>query len=106
MQQPETQVSTNAAWQAARERAIRTTDALIVAEARIVDLEAHVRELEAERSHNAQEYERMKALYQRRIERLSQRAREAVQEVSDAAEDQEQNSDAVSEAVHAHAFSD
>lgn len=105
-QQPETQVSQTAAWQAARDRALRTTEALIVAEARVVDLEAHVQELEVERSRTLREYEQYKILMERRTAKLKRRAEVAEEGNNDAAEDQEQHADSVGEAVHASPFSD
>lgn len=114
-QQPETQVSPNAAWQAARERAMRTTEALIVAEARIVDLEAHVQELGDEKRKLLREYEQLDkwntalgadiVLLQKRL-RDYEDAYEGVKTNAAESEPCEPDTDAVSEAVHTHAFSD
>lgn len=107
MQQPETQVSPNAAWQAARERAMRTTEALIVAEARIIDLEEHVGKLAAERAMQDQEYRQLKALMERRTSTLLRRA-EAAEGVSDRGSTAEEGADAndVCEADTPQSFSD
>lgn len=86
MQQPETEVPAEAAYVAARDRAMRTTQALIEAEARIVDLTWRLESAEGE---------------------LRRSRPEPVQEVMhDATDDEADGATAGGAADTAHPFSD
>lgn len=88
-QQPEGSVSVDNAWRAAVERAKRGTEALIVTEAQVLELEQQLAAAGAE-------IERLK----REVEQLQE------QEGGEHGQDQEQPAAAVGEAVPTHPFSD
>lgn len=85
---PTSELDAPAAYLAARDRALRTTEALILAEGQVKALEAELTELRAERDRYAAEARRsVEARMRRRVRDRARRARGRIEGVEDGGED-------------------
>ena len=88
MSTPASELPLDAAYEAARMRAARTTDALILAEGQVLDLQRQLSQVIAERDQYATEAGKARqAQARRRIRDRARRARRRAGEVEEAAED-------------------
>lgn len=103
---PTVEVPAEAAYAAATERALKTTHALILAEAQVIQAKEESRLLRGELSIYRKELEETKKMMQRRVDTLRRRAEAAEGVTHDGQNDEERSADTCCAARSPHDFSD